>query len=179
MQPIQSPKDQRRKYTGFSQDVSAILTPEQILAIRDVLLNSPLTEEQIIAITQALVTAQTVQQWHNSHPVNLRLTSPIPGLKFYLVLLAGRERRSTQRLKVERQKHPVLTPLNILVMAITLGSFAISLTTFTYVMLKFVSPSGVIAPVSIPWLDEKRECEKTERIWQNGECWDSEHSPEF
>jgi hypothetical protein len=32
---------------------------------------------------------------------------------------------------------------------------------------------------SIPWLQNKSECEHTDRTWSNGKCWDSEHNLMF
>ncbi|MFZ1027537.1 MAG: hypothetical protein WAN66_15120 [Limnoraphis robusta] len=169
----------RKQVLRLSQEVSTVLTPEQAAVITQALINSNLNEEQVMAITQALVTARTVQPWQNNHAVNLRLTVPIPGLKFYLVLLAGRERRSGQRNQLERHKHRLWTPLNILVMAITLGSFAFTIAMSIYLILKWSSPSGMVAPTSIPWLTNQADCQKTGRIWLHGECWDTEHSPDF
>ncbi|MGL5083059.1 MAG: hypothetical protein ACRC8A_16355 [Microcoleaceae cyanobacterium] len=45
--------------------------------------------------------------------------------------LAGRECRSAQRLKAERQKNPIWTLLNLLVMVIPQGSLTVSTRTFT------------------------------------------------
>ncbi|MEB3277855.1 MAG: hypothetical protein VKK42_02890 [Lyngbya sp.] len=177
--PSQEEYQYRRKVLRLSQEVSTVLTPEQAAVITQALVNSNLNEEQVMAITQALVTARTVQPWQNNHAVNLRLSVPIPGLKFYLVLLAGRERRSGQRNQLERQKHRLWTPLNILVMAITLGSFAFTIIMSIYLLLKWGSPSGTVAPTSIPWLTNQADCEKTGRIWLHGQCWDTEHSPDF
>ena len=181
MWPDQSQKEyqHKRKVESLSQQVSAVLTPEQATVISQVLVNSNLTEEQVMAITQALVTARTVQPWQSNHAVNLRVTVPIPGLKFYLVLLAGRERRSPERYQLERRKHRLWTPWNILVVAMTLGSFAFTIVMSVYLLLKWGSPSETAAPTSIPWLTNQSECEQTGRIWLHGECWDTEHSPDF
>ncbi len=42
-----------------------------------------------------------------AHAVDLRLMLPSPFGRFYLVLVGGRERRSTARLAVARARHPL------------------------------------------------------------------------
>ncbi|MDJ0736293.1 MAG: hypothetical protein QNJ47_19885 [Nostocaceae cyanobacterium] len=34
-------------------------------------------------------------------------------------------------------------------------------------------------PTSLPWVEDKYQCEQFGRTWRNGECWDSEHSHTF
>ncbi len=43
------------------------------------------------------------------HPVNLRFSIPLPFGRYYVTLVAGKERRSADRLASERRKHPLLT----------------------------------------------------------------------
>jgi hypothetical protein len=61
------------------------------------------------------------REWSNDHPVNIRLSLPLPIGRFYVTIVAGRERRSTERLAEERKKHPLVTAGNIAVLA-TLGT---------------------------------------------------------
>ncbi len=49
------------------------------------------------------------------HPVNLRLSIPLPFGRYYVALVAGKERRSGERLASERRKHPLLTFGNLAV----------------------------------------------------------------
>ncbi len=49
------------------------------------------------------------------HPVNLRLSIPLPFGRYYVALVAGKERRSGERLASERRKHPLLTLGNVAV----------------------------------------------------------------
>jgi len=51
------------------------------------------------------------------HAVDLRLSMPFPKGSFYWVLLMGREKRSRDRLEHERQKHPLWTVANGLVIS--------------------------------------------------------------
>ncbi len=101
---------------------------------------------------------------------------PIPGLRFYVVLLAGSERRSKQRLRYEKGLCPFWTPANILFFI----GFIIILSTCSYIILSSLTPIfPLYYPTSIPWIYDKSECEHTSRIWHDGKCWDSEHSPNF
>jgi hypothetical protein len=34
-------------------------------------------------------------------------------------------------------------------------------------------------PTSIPWLEDKSNCQYTGRSWHENKCWDNEHSPTF
>jgi hypothetical protein len=70
------------------------------------------TEAQLDAIKKELGT----RAW-NPQPVDLRLSVPVLDRKFFFVLLGGPERRSRDRLRVERRKHPILTFANTLVIS--------------------------------------------------------------
>ena len=70
-------------------------------------------------------------RWSGEHPVNLRLSIPLPFFRFYVTIVAGRERRSAARRAQERRKHPILTAGNLFLMtyggavlAIALGAIA-------------------------------------------------------
>ena len=55
--------------------------------------------------------------WASNHPVNIRLSFPFFRGRYYMALVAGKERRGTERLKQERSKHPLATRGNFLVLA--------------------------------------------------------------
>ena len=57
------------------------------------------------------------------HPVNLRLSIPVPGLPVFFTMIGGRERRSRDRLQVERARHPLHTFGNILFVLFGLAGF--------------------------------------------------------
>ena len=57
------------------------------------------------------------------HPVNIRITIPLPFRRYYLTIVAGPERRSRERRISERKKHPLFTPGNIGILFLA-GSFA-------------------------------------------------------
>ena len=54
------------------------------------------------------------REWTARHPINLRVTLPMPFGRWYVTLVAGRERRSKERLSEERLKHPLETGPNLL-----------------------------------------------------------------
>ncbi len=49
------------------------------------------------------------------HPVNLRLSIPLLFGRYYVTVVAGKERRAAERLVGERRKHPLLTLGNVIV----------------------------------------------------------------
>ena len=63
-----------------------------------------LTVEQRTAIADAVVT-----EVENSPPVNIRLGIALPFGRWYVSVLAGRERRSRERLKGDRTARPLKT----------------------------------------------------------------------
>lgn len=48
-----------------------------------------------------------------SYPVDIRLSVPFFGRRFFFVFLSGIERRSVERIRQERQKHSLWTIANI------------------------------------------------------------------
>ncbi len=57
------------------------------------------------------------EPWGNDHPVNIRLSIPLLVGRYYVTIVAGKERRSGERLASERKKHPLMKLGNIVVMA--------------------------------------------------------------
>jgi len=67
----------------------------------------------------------------NVHPVDLRVTVPVPGRPVFLSVLAGPERRSKSRRAVERQRHPLHTIGNIIFLGSSLfGVYVLGLVAF-------------------------------------------------
>jgi hypothetical protein len=114
------------------------------------------------------------------HPIDWRISLPILGWRFYIIFLAGEERRSLQRLMSERSKYLLWTPGNILFMTGFLGSLIVFMINVCALIFPlFSNSSTLIYPTSIPWLESKIECENTGRYWYRDKCWDQEHSPNF
>ncbi len=57
------------------------------------------------------------EPWGNDHPVNIRLSIPLLFGRYYVTVVAGKERRSGERQASERKKHPLMKLGNIVVMA--------------------------------------------------------------
>lgn len=76
--------------------------------------------------------------WRSEHPVNLRVSIPLLFGRYYVTLVAGKERRSAARRAVERRKHPVAVPGNailLLVLGILCGLAGLSLVQFASVYI--------------------------------------------
>ncbi len=81
---------------------------EGLLRAIDPAVRVSLTEAQ----EDAIRAAARRDSWKR-HPVDLRLTLPTPFGRFYLALVAGRERRSTARLATERKRQPLASAGNL------------------------------------------------------------------
>jgi hypothetical protein len=68
-----------------------------------------LTDEQRTAIEGAIVSHASARP-----PVNIRVSVPLPGWRFYLAVMAGKERRNAARRRADRQRHPLHTVGNFL-----------------------------------------------------------------
>ncbi|MEZ5931305.1 MAG: hypothetical protein R3F54_05045 [Alphaproteobacteria bacterium] len=70
------------------------------------------------------------------HPLNLRVTLPLPFGRWYVTLVAGRERRGKERLVSERKKHPLDTLPNVLfLLSIGIVSTTILLLTTAMILI--------------------------------------------
>lgn len=68
---------------------------------------------------------------HAPPPINIKLTVPILGRRFYFAVTSGRERRSKERLALERQANPIRTKTNVLFIIIgALSLYMLTLGTF-------------------------------------------------
>ncbi len=85
---------------------------EGLLRAIDPVVRGSLSAEQEAAIRNA-----ARQDTWNEHPVDIRLSLPSPFGRLYLTLVAGRERRSTARLVVERARHPLGGLANLIAIA--------------------------------------------------------------
>ncbi len=57
------------------------------------------------------------EPWGNNHPVSIRLSIPLLFGRYYVTIVAGKERRRGERLASERKKHPLMKLGNLVVMA--------------------------------------------------------------
>ncbi len=86
---------------------------ERLLGAIEPEIRASLSPEQEAAIRAAVGTTR----W-SDHPVDLRLSLPMPGLHFYMALVGGRERRNGERRRHERRLHPLLSLGNVAVFAL-------------------------------------------------------------
>ena len=63
-------------------------------------------------IKDALAQAVAPKLW-GEHPIDIRLSIPLPFGRYYLALVLGPERRNEERRKAERKSRRVMTPANI------------------------------------------------------------------
>lgn len=73
----------------------------------------------------AIRAAVRVDSWIR-HPVDLRLSLPTPFGCLYLALVAGRERRSTARLTIERNRHPLAGAGNLAIVGVSIAVIALA-----------------------------------------------------
>ena len=71
-------------------------------------------------------------------PISIKMTVPFLGRRFYFAIVGGKERRSRERMALERQRNPFRTRSNILFVFIgavilymlTLGAFLVFASVF-------------------------------------------------
>lgn len=110
-----------------AQDINA--APDLPIPLLDRLpeaLRASLTPEQKRAFATVVEPAPS-----STHPVDLRVTVPVPGRPMFLSVLAGPERRSKDRRSIERRRHPLHTLGNIIFLGSSLfGLYALGLMAF-------------------------------------------------
>jgi hypothetical protein len=132
-----------------------------------------LTAEQLDALRLAFRQVN----WKNNHAIDIRLSIPGFHRSFYVVFLAGKERRSAQRLRAEMpNRRKMLTSLTAFALLLG-GCTAIGYGLFQFALA--TSQRDKIHPTAIPWLQTKAACEQTGRVWENSQCWDAAQSPDF
>ena len=114
------------------------------------------------------------------HAVNLRLSVPIPGSRFYFILLSGKEQRSRARILKQSKLYPIWTRLNAIAITVIIVLLLFIVFACAYFFLNvFGYKVHAPYPAVIPWIDKQYDCENSGRIWDEGECLDQQHSPEF
>lgn len=76
-------------------------------------------------LKQAIARATRPRPW-DDHPIDIRLSIPLPFARYYLALVAGPERRPRERRKAERSARRLVTAGNVMfVMTIVVGFYAV------------------------------------------------------
>jgi hypothetical protein len=66
----------------------------------------------------AAVTQVDIDSWCSNHPINVRLTVPLPFARYYLTIVGGKERRNPNRRDAERRQNPLATKWNIIFLGV-------------------------------------------------------------
>ena len=82
---------------------------------------------------EAVVAAFGTRRWR-IHPVDIRLTIPLVGRAYYLVLIAGLDRRSSQRRRSDRIARPIATLGNAIFAAVFFTGVLFSVFAALYVL---------------------------------------------
>ncbi|HEY9644076.1 MAG TPA: hypothetical protein V6C57_26525 [Coleofasciculaceae cyanobacterium] len=154
----------RRADAAFDQ-VIAQIPPES---------KNTLTTAQL----NALKLAFRQVNWKSNPAINIRLSIPICKSGFYVVFLAGRERRAQPRRRAEMPHYQRQAIAGLVILTLSLGSAA----ALSYAALSLMfqaSQRDNIHPTAIPWLKTQSACEQTGRTWESNQCWDQGHSPDF
>lgn len=117
----------------------------------------------------------------NPYPLNIRVSIPIPGLRFSIVLSVGSEHHSKQRLKSQKCSYRLWTPGNILFIVVLIAILLASSFTIASAILPSFSSilTSSFQPTVIPFITNEFDCKHSGRTWNHGECWDDQHSPMF
>ncbi len=137
--------------------------------------------EEAATFSPAQVQALQVALTPRRHPVNIRLSLPLGITRVYLVLLAGTELRSPDRLRQAAAQHPLWTPMNMLVIAGTTAFGILALLAMVQLtntdLSKVFNPKA--APAGIPFKADRSSCEASGRTWREGSCLDFGHDSTF
>jgi hypothetical protein len=112
------------------------------------------------------------------HPIDIRLAIPLFDKGFYIVVLAGLERRSSKRLRAEDSAY-VWKALIFILLATAFAALALVGLFGLTKLLKSQPSSEKSHPTAIPWINDEAECKKTGRTWRDQQCWDKEWSHKF
>jgi len=64
----------------------------------------------------ALILARPEIERAECYPVDFRITVPVFGRRLFLAVIAGPEKRNPDRLMIERERLPIITPGNLVVL---------------------------------------------------------------
>jgi len=96
-------------------------------------------------VTDGDAAAQKDESWRASHAINVRLTIPLPFVRFYLTVVGGRERRNPDRRVDERRKNPIATTWNIVFLGLLGTTTGLALFTVIQFLARLVlEKAGVV-----------------------------------
>ena len=87
------------------------------------------------------------REWSADHALNIRISVPLGVGRYYITLVAGKERRARARLALDRRQNPLDTPGNVAFLAfIATIATAGSVTLFYLAMAHLFGWSGRLIP---------------------------------
>ncbi|MEM1241498.1 MAG: hypothetical protein AAGI45_16805 [Cyanobacteria bacterium P01_H01_bin.26] len=139
------------------------------------------SDSQIEALHKAALSLPKTSQ-----AVRIRWSIPFPGKGFYIVLLAGKERRSRQRLLAEKEFKvlPIIMVIFTMIFgcAVIFGLFYAQRKLAISQQRSAVSldePEEEIHPTVVPFKYDREQCETSLREWKDDQCIDHEHNHTF
>lgn len=75
------------------------------------------------------------REWSSDHPLNIRVSIPLGVGRYYVTLVAGKERRARARLAMDRRQNPLDTPGNVLFLAFVTIIATVGSATLFYLLL--------------------------------------------
>lgn len=139
------------------------------------------SDRQLVALQRAALSMPKAK-----HVINIRWSVPLIGRGFYFVCLAGKEKRSQNRLRTE-QTFQIL-PRVVVILGILMGCATIMGLTYGQRRLAIVrqreaasleKTEKIIHPASVPFKPTQAQCERSHREWQENECIDEEYNHTF
>lgn len=121
-----------------------------------------------------------------SHAMHIRWSVPFPGKGFYLVIFAGRERRSRQRLLTDKEFQ--VLPRILLVSVMLCGCITLLGLVYGQRMIsaakqrsafELETSDNSVHPTVVPFKYDREQCENSHREWKEGQCVDYEHDHTF
>ncbi|NJO36840.1 MAG: hypothetical protein HC871_03425 [Rhizobiales bacterium] len=78
------------------------------------------------------------REWSSDHPLNIRVSVPLGIGRYYITLVAGKERRARARLALDRRENPLDTPGNVLFLALIAAIATSGSITLLYLLLAHI-----------------------------------------
>ncbi len=131
------------------------------------------SENQLRALNRAIARS-------SKHAIDLRWSLPWFPRRLYLVVLAGPERRSKERLRREQAHWSMATTglYTLLGLTLALGCYTL-VSRRTADEWFFQETQETFHPTALPWIEDEAHCTGKTRQWKDGLCYDSDHKPEF
>ncbi|NEQ50342.1 MAG: hypothetical protein F6K11_09455, partial [Leptolyngbya sp. SIO3F4] len=153
------------------------MTPQKHALVRRILEQLPpedrytFSEKQIEALHQSALSLPKA-----THAINIRWSVPFPGKGFYLVLFAGKERRSRKRLLADGDYQ--LLPRVVLFLGTCVGCMLVFAFAYSQRMAaiskqreaaRLDNSSEEVHPTVVPFKYDREQCEATFREWKDGQ----------